>query len=96
MIANVSALVSELKARAETGSPVTIGLAGAGQMGTDIVVQLSLMPGLRLGAISEVNADATGSSWRSPPRTLTVPLNAGGWPSPMTLPRWLRRDTLMW
>ncbi len=56
MIANVSALVTELKARAETGKPVTMGLAGAGQMGTDIVVQLSLMPGLRLGAISEVNA----------------------------------------
>ena len=55
MIANVSALVNELRLRAETGRPVTIGLAGAGQMGTDIVVQLSLMPGLRLGAISEVN-----------------------------------------
>lgn len=55
MIANVSALVTELKARAEGGRPVTIGLAGAGQMGTDIVVQLSLMPGLRLGAIAELN-----------------------------------------
>jgi predicted homoserine dehydrogenase-like protein len=55
MIANVSVLVSELKARAESGKPVTIGLAGAGQMGTDIIVQLSLMPGLRLGAVSEVN-----------------------------------------
>jgi predicted homoserine dehydrogenase-like protein len=56
MIANVSAVVNELRLRAESGRPVTIGLAGAGQMGTDIVVQLSLMPGLRLGAISEVNA----------------------------------------
>ena len=55
MIANVSALVMDLKARAESGQPVTIGLAGAGQMGTDIVVQLSLMPGLRLGAIAELN-----------------------------------------
>ena len=55
MIANVSSLVTELKARAEAGKPVTIGLAGAGQMGTDIIVQLSLMPGLRLGAVSEVN-----------------------------------------
>jgi predicted homoserine dehydrogenase-like protein len=55
MIANVSVLVSELKARAEAGKPVTIGLAGAGQMGTDIIVQLSLMPGLRLGAVSEGN-----------------------------------------
>ncbi len=54
MIANVSVLVAELNARAEVGKPVTIGLAGAGQMGTDIIVQLSLMPGLRLGAVSEV------------------------------------------
>jgi predicted homoserine dehydrogenase-like protein len=32
-------------------------LAGAGQMGTDIIVQLSLMTGLRLGAVSEVRTD---------------------------------------
>jgi predicted homoserine dehydrogenase-like protein len=57
MIANVSALVTELKARVEAGNPVTIGLAGAGQMGTDIIVQLSFMPGLRLGAVSEVRTD---------------------------------------
>jgi predicted homoserine dehydrogenase-like protein len=57
MIANVSAIVTELRARAENGKPVTIGLAGAGQMGTDIIVQLSLMPGLRLGAVSEVRTD---------------------------------------
>jgi predicted homoserine dehydrogenase-like protein len=54
MIANVSALVAELRARAERGRPVTVGLAGAGQMGTDIVVQLALMPGLRLGAVAEI------------------------------------------
>ncbi len=58
MIANVSALVTELKARAEAGRSVTIGLAGAGQMGTDIIVQLALMPGLRLGAVSEINVPA--------------------------------------
>jgi predicted homoserine dehydrogenase-like protein len=44
----------ELIARAKEYGPVTIGLAGAGQMGTDIVVQASLMPGVRIGAISEV------------------------------------------
>ncbi|WP_395685275.1 NAD(P)H-dependent oxidoreductase [Aestuariivirga sp.] len=54
MIAGVSPLVAELKARAETGQPVTIGLAGCGQMGTDIVVQLARMPGLRLGAVAEM------------------------------------------
>ena len=55
MIAHVSPLVAELKARAEAGRPVTVGLAGAGQMGTDIVVQLALMPGLRLGAVAEID-----------------------------------------
>ena len=54
MIAGVSPLVAELKARAEAGRPVTIGLAGCGQMGTDIVVQLNRMPGLRLGAVAEM------------------------------------------
>ena len=44
----------ELLARAAEKGPVTIGLAGAGQMGTDIIVQVALMPGLRIGAISEV------------------------------------------
>ena len=54
MIAGVSPLVAELKARADAGRPVTIGLAGCGQMGTDMVVQLARMPGLRLGAIAEM------------------------------------------
>jgi predicted homoserine dehydrogenase-like protein len=49
---------AELVERAKTQGPVTIGLAGAGQMGTDIVVQISLMPGLRIGAISEVRPQA--------------------------------------
>ncbi|MGH6830479.1 MAG: NAD(P)H-dependent oxidoreductase, partial [Methylocella sp.] len=58
MIANVSALVADLKARAEAHRPVTVGLAGAGQMGTDIVVQLALMPGMRLGAVAEIDVPA--------------------------------------
>jgi predicted homoserine dehydrogenase-like protein len=44
--------------RAEKQGPITIGLAGAGQMGTDIVVQVALMPGMRIGAISEVRPQA--------------------------------------
>ena len=54
MIAGVSPLVAELEARAASGRPVTIGLAGCGQMGTDMVVQLARMPGLRLGAVAEM------------------------------------------
>ena len=58
MIAMISPMVEELRAHAERNGPVTVGLAGCGQMGTDIVVQLALMPGLRLGGISEVNMKA--------------------------------------
>lgn len=50
-------LAAELAARAEARGPVTIGLAGAGQMGTDIVVQLAMMAGVRLGAVSEVRTE---------------------------------------
>jgi predicted homoserine dehydrogenase-like protein len=44
---------AELTARAKDRGPIVVGLAGAGQMGTDIVVQVGLMPGMRIGAISE-------------------------------------------
>ena len=47
-------LAKDLAAYAEAKGPITIGLAGAGQMGTDIVVQTALMPGVRVGAVSEV------------------------------------------
>ena len=47
-------LAAELADHAEKHGPVIIGLAGAGQMGTDIVVQVSLMPGIRIGAVSEL------------------------------------------
>ena len=49
---------AELLQRAEKQGPIKIGLAGAGQMGTDIVVQVALMPGMRIGAISEVRPQA--------------------------------------
>jgi predicted homoserine dehydrogenase-like protein len=49
----------DLAARLEgRGRPVVIGLAGAGQMGTDMVVQVALMPGLAIGAIAEVRPQA--------------------------------------
>lgn len=56
-IANVG-LAAELLAYAEKHGEVVVGLAGAGQMGTDMVVQIGLMPGVRLGALLEVNLDA--------------------------------------
>ena len=51
-------MAAEVAAYVEKHGPVTVGLAGAGQMGTDIAVQLAIMPGVRLGALSEVRLDA--------------------------------------
>jgi len=51
-------LLAELRERAENRGPITIGIAGAGQMGTDIVVQVALMTGLRIGAIFERRPNA--------------------------------------
>jgi predicted homoserine dehydrogenase-like protein len=48
----------ELIERAKENGPIVIGLAGAGQMGTDIVVQVALMAGVRIGAISEIRPEA--------------------------------------
>jgi len=47
---------AELAAYTDRHGPVTIGLAGAGQMGTDIVVQIALMTGIRVGAVAANSA----------------------------------------
>ena len=57
-------LAAELNAHAERHGPVTVGLAGSGQMGTDMVVQLNLMPGVRLGALSELNVAGAEAALR--------------------------------
>lgn len=51
-------LASEIARHVEAHGEITIGLAGTGQMGTDIVVQCALMPGVRIGAISEIRKDS--------------------------------------
>ncbi|RIY02042.1 homoserine dehydrogenase [Aureimonas flava] len=57
-------LAAELQAYADRNGPVTVGLAGSGQMGTDMVVQLTLMPGVRLGALSELNVAGAEAALR--------------------------------
>lgn len=52
MIETVSPLIAELKERAASGRPVTVGLVGAGQMGIDLLIQFRRMPGLRLGGVA--------------------------------------------
>jgi len=48
---------AEINRYVEEHGEIVIGLAGTGQMGTDIVVQCSMMPGVRIGAISEIRTD---------------------------------------
>jgi len=52
MISKVG-FAAEIEAFAKERGPLTIGLAGAGQMGIDIVLNLSMLPGVRVGAVSE-------------------------------------------
>jgi predicted homoserine dehydrogenase-like protein len=50
-------IAAELAAHAAMHGPITLGLVGAGQMGTDLVVQAALMPGVRIGAVCERNPE---------------------------------------
>lgn len=43
--------------------PIRIGLAGAGQMGTDIVVQVGLMAGVEVAAVAELRAEAAAAAY---------------------------------
>ena len=47
-------LARDLQSRADSGKPIRIGLVGSGEMGTDIVTQVAHMPGIEIGAISEL------------------------------------------
>ena len=57
MVTNVAltGLARDLAAREESGRPIRIGLVGSGEMGTDIVARVAHMPGIEIGAISELN-----------------------------------------
>jgi predicted homoserine dehydrogenase-like protein len=43
---------ADLMERAREKGPIIVGLVGAGQMGTDLIVQIALMQGLRVGAVA--------------------------------------------
>ncbi len=49
---HLTGLARDLATRAETGKPIRIGVIGSGEMGTDLVTQCMLMPGLELAAIA--------------------------------------------
>ncbi|MBW4035720.1 MULTISPECIES: NAD(P)H-dependent oxidoreductase [Acidiphilium] len=50
-------LVDDLAARAVESAPIRIGLIGCGEMGTDIVTQVALMPGLEIAVLAEMRID---------------------------------------
>ncbi|HWJ86734.1 MAG TPA: homoserine dehydrogenase [Pelagibacterium sp.] len=45
-------IARDLQRRAETGKPIRLGLIGSGEMGTDLVTQVSLMDGMEIAAIA--------------------------------------------
>lgn len=49
---HLTGLARDLAAHADTGKPIRIGVIGSGEMGTDLVTQCMLMPGLDLAAIA--------------------------------------------
>jgi predicted homoserine dehydrogenase-like protein len=55
-------LARDLQNRADSGTPIRIGLVGSGEMGTDIVTRVAHMPGIEIGAISELRMPAAGKA----------------------------------
>jgi predicted homoserine dehydrogenase-like protein len=50
-------LAEALEARRKAGRPVRVGLVGAGQMGTDLVVQIAQMPGIEIVAACDMRIE---------------------------------------
>ncbi|HTN64458.1 MAG TPA: NAD(P)H-dependent oxidoreductase [Devosia sp.] len=48
----LTGIARDLAARAETGKPIRVGVIGSGEMGTDLVTQMSLMTGIEMAAIA--------------------------------------------
>jgi len=48
----LTGLARDLAARADAGKPIRVGVIGSGEMGTDLVTQMSLMKGVQMAAIA--------------------------------------------
>ncbi|MEM9583521.1 MAG: homoserine dehydrogenase [Pseudomonadota bacterium] len=53
----LTGLARELQERAESGSPIRIGLIGSGEMGTDIVTRAGMMSGITVAAIADIRTE---------------------------------------
>ncbi|MBO0462891.1 NAD(P)-dependent oxidoreductase, partial [Enterococcus sp. DIV1298c] len=51
-------LYGKLLQREKDGAPIKVGVIGAGQMGFGMVSQISTIPGMIVGGISDINLDA--------------------------------------
>lgn len=49
---HLTGLARDLAARADAGKPVRVGVIGSGEMGTDLVTQGALMPGIEVCAVA--------------------------------------------
>ena len=57
-------LNEDLKQRAEDGKPVKVGLIGTGQMGTDIVAEVSMMKGLNVVITADVDLERAREAYQ--------------------------------
>ncbi|MFD2647629.1 NAD(P)H-dependent oxidoreductase [Devosia albogilva] len=48
----LTGLARDLAARADSGKPIRVGVIGSGEMGTDLVTQMSLMRGIEMAAVA--------------------------------------------
>jgi predicted homoserine dehydrogenase-like protein len=55
-------LAEALELREKAGKLVRVGLIGAGQMGTDIIVQVSQMPGIEIAAVADIAPDRVSAA----------------------------------
>lgn len=58
-----TSLPEDLARRAEAGRPIRIGLIGAGEMGTDIVTQVSLMQGIEVAVLVTSRIEKAGEAF---------------------------------
>jgi predicted homoserine dehydrogenase-like protein len=54
----------ELAAREREGRPVKIGLIGAGQMGTDVVAQVTRMKGIEVVAVADIDRERARDAYQ--------------------------------
>ena len=57
-------LNDELRALEAQGKRVRIGLIGAGQMGTDVVAEVKMMPGVDVAIIADVDLERATSAYK--------------------------------